>query len=400
MRTAALIFILAGLFAAPVHAGSTALTAATVAASNKSYEDGRRALDRGEWQQAREAFDRAAKSGTNVDGALYWKAYAEMKLKDYPASKETIARLRAAYPQSRWAKDAHALELEMRGPRGDALPEDEEMKLYALQMLMMNNPERAEPLLKKYIEEGKSDELREKAMFILLQHPDAAGSDVLNSALSQATNIPLKISAVRLLGMLGDDKSRELLDQAYRESNESAVKHMIIQSYMMQKNGERLAEIIRTETDAGLKRQAVTMLGVIGEIGRVRDLYNTTDDTGIRRAMMQGFAMAGEGEMLLDVLEKETDPEVRMAAVNHLMMVDAPNLGDRLSRIYDNSRSAKEKTGVIRAMAMRGESESLIAIYRKETDTKVRREILQSMALFMNDARVADFFEDVLQEKN
>lgn len=394
--------IAAGLLALapPLTAAADVALAATAKAPSDAYEQGRRALDRAEWQAAREAFDKAIRQGENVDASLYWKAYAETKAKDVASARESIARLKAGFPSSQWVDDAEALAIELRGGRsGDKLPEDEELKLYALQMLMLNDPERAEPLLKKYIEEGKSDELREKAMFILLQHPDAANSDLLQGALAPAASIQMKMSAIRLLGMLDDEKSRELLDKAYRESEETAVKHMIIQSYMMQDNAEKLARIARNEKDPELKRQAVHMLAVTGEIDRIRDMYKSTDDPDIRRAMMQGFAMAGEGEFLLEVLENETDPEIRDAAISHLVMVDSPNLAERLANIYRRTDRASEKRGLVQAMAMHGESDPLIALYRQEKDPEIRRQILQSMALFMDDERVADFFEEFLKEE-
>ena len=382
----------------PAYANDVSLVA-SLRAAGEAYERGRQALDRAEWAAARDAFAESVRSGSNADASLYWKAYAETKLRDYSSAQESLARLRAGFPKSQWIDDAEALALEMPGSRKtDKLPEDEELKLYALQMLMMNDPKRAEPLLEKYINEGRSDELREKAMFILLQHPDASNSDVLNNALSQATNIHLKLSAVRLLGLLDDEKSRELLDRTYRETDDQAVKHMIIQSYMTQDNVDRLAEIARNEKDEGLQQQAVSMLGVSGEIGRIKDMYKTANPE-IRRTMLQGFAMAGEGEMLFDVIEQEKDPQIRSAAIQNLIMVDASNLGERLEKIYASSTSAEEKSSLVQVMAMNGEAEALIALYKKEKDPTVRRNILQSMALFMDDPEVADFFEQFLQEK-
>lgn len=377
-----------------------AVNTGVLAAGSDAYEQGRRALDRAEWSAARDAFRTAVESGENVEASMYWKAYAESKMKNFPAARETIARLKAAYPESQWVDDAEALALEMSGPRAPGkLPEDEELKLYALQMLMMNDPERAEPLLEEYIKEGKSDELRDRAMFILLQHPDAANSDLLNDALSQAMNIPLKMSAIRLLGVLDDEKSRALLDKVYRESEEDAVKHMIIQAYMTQGNAERLAEIARTEKDLDLKRQAVTMLGVTGEIGLIADMYKTAADPEIRRAMLQGFALAGDGEMLFKLLETETDPETRSAAIHHLIMVDVENLGPKLKKLYENSSSVEDRNALVQVMAMNGEAETLIALYETEKSPEVRRHILQSMAIFMDDPAVADFFESFLKEE-
>lgn len=392
MRKLSVMILGLGLLGCVVNTGA-------LAASQDAYERGRQALDRAEWTAARDAFRNAVEAGENVEASMYWKAYAESKMKNFSAARETIARLKAAYPRSQWVDDAEALALEMSGPRTPGkLPEDEELKLYALQMLMMNDPERAEPLLEEYIKEGKSDELRDRAMFILLQHPDAANSDLLNDALSQAMNIPLKMSAIRLLGMLDDEKSRALLDKVYRESEEPAVKHMIIQSYMTQGNAERLAEIARNEKDLHLKRQAVTMLGVTGEIGLIADMYKTAKDPDIRRAMLQGFALAGDGEMLFKLLETEKDPEIRSAAIHHLIMVDMENLGPKLKKLYEGSSSVEDRNALVQVMAMNGEAETLIALYEKEKNPEVRRHILQSMAMFMDDPAVADFFESFLKE--
>ena len=115
--------------------------------------------------------------------------------------------------------------------------------------------------------------------------------------------------------------------------------------------------------------------------------------------MLQGFALAGEGEMLFEVLETEKDPKIRSVAIQHLIMVDVENLGPRLRKIYESSSSAEDRNALVQVMAMQGEAEDLIALYHTEKNPDVRRHILQSMALFMDDPAVADFFESFLQEK-
>lgn len=400
MRNFSILILTLGLLGGAAQAGDAGLAASVAAATSDAYEQGRRALDRAEWSKARDAFAEAVKAGSNADASLYWKAYSEAKLKDFTSAQESIARLKAGFPKSQWVDDADALALEIGGARSpQKLPDDEELKLYALQMLMLNDPDRAEPLLEKYIKEGKSDELRERAMFILLQNPDATDSELLNDALSQATDVQLKMSAIRLLGVLDDEKSRALLDKTYRETDNDAIKHMIIQSYMTQGNVDRLMEIARTEKNRDLKYQAVTMLGVTGEIGLIKDMYKTETDPELRGAMLQGFALAGDGEMLFEILETEKDPEVRSAAIQHLIMVDVDGLGERLKKLYDDSLSVSDKNALVQVMALQGEAETLIALYRKEKDPGVRRHILQSMAMFMDDPAVADFFESFLEEK-
>src|SRR5215472_6451915 len=79
------------------------------------YDNGREALDDERYEQAEAKFNQLAQmNGAQTDAALYWKAYAENRLGKKSAALATIADLKAKYAQSRWKKDAEALELEVK----------------------------------------------------------------------------------------------------------------------------------------------------------------------------------------------------------------------------------------------------------------------------------------------
>src|SRR5229473_2801282 len=83
------------------------------------YERGTEALDEGQWDRAIESFDRVASAGDRrADAALYWKAYALNKSGQRPPALAALETLRKSYPQSRWLKEAQALELEVRQGAG------------------------------------------------------------------------------------------------------------------------------------------------------------------------------------------------------------------------------------------------------------------------------------------
>ena len=91
-----------------------------------------------------------------------------------------IADLKKRFPQSRWQKDASALEIEVRQGSGQpARPEaqnDQELRMLAIQSLMNSDPERAMPLLEKVLQGSASPKEKSKAMFVLAQY-------VMNEAL-------------------------------------------------------------------------------------------------------------------------------------------------------------------------------------------------------------------------
>ena len=101
------------------------------------YQEGTRALDKREYEQAVAAFDRviAAKS-TRAEGAYYWKAYALHRQGKRDEANAVLAELSKQHPQSRWLNDARALTAEMKQATGQGVsPEsqnDEDLKLYAI----------------------------------------------------------------------------------------------------------------------------------------------------------------------------------------------------------------------------------------------------------------------------
>src|SRR5690348_15428615 len=75
------------------------------------YETGREALDDDHYEQALSTFTELAQlNGPQTDAALYWKAYSENKLAKKAAALATISDLKNKFPQSKWKKDAEALE--------------------------------------------------------------------------------------------------------------------------------------------------------------------------------------------------------------------------------------------------------------------------------------------------
>ncbi len=135
------------------------------------YENGREALDEDRYDRAEAKFDQLAQlNGPQTDAALYWKAYAENRLGKRDTALASIAELKRRFPQSRWQKDASALEIEVRQSSGNPVhPEgqkDDELRMLALHGIMNSDPDRAIPLLGKVLESGSaSPKERSQALF-------------------------------------------------------------------------------------------------------------------------------------------------------------------------------------------------------------------------------------------
>jgi len=147
--------------------------------AERAYQQARKLADKGQWEEALKAFDEASqKGGSRADGALYWKAYAQNKLHQQAEALTTLAELKKSFPDSRWLKDARALDEEVR--RASRQPSDdpgsqtdEELKLLAINSLIHTDPDKALPILMRLLEGNASPKIKEKALFVLSQ----SGSD-------------------------------------------------------------------------------------------------------------------------------------------------------------------------------------------------------------------------------
>ncbi len=156
--------------------------------SAQHYREGREALDRGDWDAAIQAFEKAGEDESRADAALYWIAYAQNKKGDAALALETIEALKESHPDSRWVREARALEMEIGGssrpsraslsPRGSD-DEDLELKLMALNSLMHADEEEAVPLLEQMLQGDHPTKLKERALFVLAQSSSDRAREVV-----------------------------------------------------------------------------------------------------------------------------------------------------------------------------------------------------------------------------
>src|SRR5262245_46066026 len=148
-----------------------ALPAAGTEPKDDLYRAAQRDLDSGHWGQAIEKFGQVAqKGGSEADAALCRKASAEHQAGRSKQALASLRQLAGSHPKSEWLDDGKALEVEIRGDAGDdALSEDEELKLYALNGLLGSEPARALPMLQKFLQGNHSPRLKEQALFVVSQ---------------------------------------------------------------------------------------------------------------------------------------------------------------------------------------------------------------------------------------
>lgn len=143
--------------------------------AGKLCAEGTRAIDQGRWADAVKLFSQvAAAHGDHADAALYWRAYAENKLGQTQASKDSCRALRQGFPKSKWVEDCGALEVELNARSGKPVEIDptssDDVKLLALNTMLRQDEPRALAEIQAILKGDSSEKLKKEAQFILGNH--------------------------------------------------------------------------------------------------------------------------------------------------------------------------------------------------------------------------------------
>lgn len=345
---------------------------------SEAYRAGREALDAGEWRHAEELFRPIARQGgAEADAATYWIAYALHKQGREQEARASLDRLRAEYPDSPWRDDAEALAVEIEGTDPDQIA-DEELKLYALNSLVHVDPERALPILERFLEADHSPRLERQALFVLSQSRTPEARRLLADIATGTSHPELQREAVQHLALSGDAESRALLETIYRSTSSVAVKRSVLESFMASGDREHLLTVAREESDGPLKRRAIELLGAAGAGEELEQLYRDAPSTEGKMAILEGLMVANRRDAVRRIAMSDPEPALRRQAVEYLGVMHG---GQELRELYSTAQSPELKAQILSAFMVGGDVEALADAARSETDPALRRKAIENLGV-------------------
>jgi HEAT repeat protein len=366
------------------------------------YEEGREALDEERYDRAAQKFAELAKSNSKeIDAALYWKAYAENRLGKRDSALATLADLKHRFPQSRWQRDASALEIEVRqrtgqSPHPDA-QSDDDLKMLAIQGLMNSDPDRALPLLEKVLNGTSTPREKSKALFVIAQSGKPEARQILGRIASGQSNPELQRKAVEYLGMFGGSEAHKTLAEVYAKSGDEGVRRAILRSYMISGDKEDLFAAAKTEKDDRVRREAIRQLGLVHGIDELQQLYQKETSVDLKREILQAFFLAGDSKKIVEVASGEKDPELRRAAIRNLGLINSADSAQALKTIYTKETDRELREEVLNAYFIQGNASALVAIARSEKDPELKKTAVSKLSL-MHSKEGTEYLMEILNK--
>jgi HEAT repeat protein len=366
------------------------------------YDEGREALDEEHYDRAADRFSELAKRNTpETDAALYWKAYAENRMGKRDSALATIADLKRRFPQSRWQKDAAALDIEVRQRTGQPSHPDsqsnDELKMLAIQGLMNSDPDRALPLLEKVLNGTGTPREKSKALFVIAQSGKPEAREILGRIASGQSNPELQRKAVEYLGMFGGSEAHKTLAAVYAKSSDEGVKRAILRSYMIAGDKEDLFAAAKNEKEEGVRREAIRQLGLVHGIDELQQLYAKESSKELKREILQAFFISGDSKKLVEVASGEKDPDLRRTAIRNLGLINSEESSQALKTIYAKEPNRELREEVLNAYFIQGNASALVAIAKGEKDPELKKTAVSKLAL-MNSKEGTEYLMEILKQ--
>jgi HEAT repeat protein len=316
-------------------------------------------------------------------------------------TEASIAQLRKEYPQSKYLNDAKALEVDVKQTRPEAIQDNDEIKLLAINSMKESDPERAVPLLEGMLNRTNSLRVKRGALSVLAQISSPRARQILLNYAKGAGNPDLQLEAIRYIAVNRDKQTTSTeLRQIYEATDDVSVRRAIISAYSSAGNKTELVRIYESGgAPIPIRQQAISGLTNIAAPQELWALYQKETDKDLKIQMVQAFSSMGAVDQLTQILKTEKDPEVRRRAIRSLGSVKSDKTGQMLVDLYAGEQDLENRKAVISALGSQENAEALVAIGRKETNLPLRTEIVRRLSEMANHGNkvAAEFMIEILK---
>jgi tetratricopeptide (TPR) repeat protein len=374
---------------------------------DRLYESGQSALDSHRYDSALEDFNQvASRGGSRADAGWYWKAYTLNKLGRRDEALAALAELRKSFPNSRWLDDAKALELEVKQQAGKPVSpdseSDEDLKLMAINGLMQSDPDRAVPLVENILKGSQPPRLKERALYVLAVSNSPKAQQMLEQIARGSANPDLQLRAIRYIGSVrrkqgNTNTTPAILNEIYASSNDVNVKRAILNTYLSNRDSQRLLEVAKNEKNPDLRRDAFRFLGENTGQPELWQIYQAETSPDVKEQILQCMYNNGNAEKLAEVVRTEKDPKLRRIAIRVLATERNANMSDTLVALYSSEQDPQNKRSIVDMLYSRGNAKSLIEIARAEKDTKAKLHIVEMLSN-MKSKEAQDYLMEILSK--
>ena len=267
-----------------------------------------------------------------------------------------------------------------KAPTAQAPSDDEGLAMAALEGLMAQPPDRSLPILKKVLAGSQPTVVKRRAIFVLSQVNTPEARELLLQ--TARTNGELRGDAIRSIGISGDAKLLDALQELY-QSSDADTKKQILQAWMIAGRKEAVYQVAASAKNEDEASEAIHMLGVMGATEELRKLGDRPIATS---GLLDAYAISGDLEGLRKIAEGNGEHAVRVDAVRRMGIVHSDAARTALREIYTRNTDEDIKQAALQGMLIAQDDQGVLALYRAAKTNDEKRSLLRTLSMMNGDA--------------
>lgn len=427
------------------------------------YKAGREALNKGQYKDAAALFRQLRarhRSSGYVGDALYWEAFARYRLgttDDLRTARDLLREQEQAYASAGTREDAALLAVRIHAQlarRGDAVAaeqlavesgimartteerarvteererarqheaqravthqrsEEEEIKLAALNALLMSHSDQAIPVLKELLQQRDpgSVELRQRAVLILGKEQTPETETIMLDVVRNDPDPEVRGMAVMFLARSESDAAYQALAEIVRTSDDTGLKERTVFA-LAQRQDERSLQLMKELArqpgqDEEVQAVAVMMLAKSKDpanLDYVRQLYGSAQSDQVKERILYALATSGRPEDQKWLMDRALDPNEsldvrRQALVMAVQKKDVPV--SQVVSLFDGIQDPEMREQLLFVLAMRDEPaavDKLMDLARNDPNPQIRQHAITLLGR-SKDPRVPQFLMELINK--
>jgi len=257
----------------------------------------------------------------------------------------------------------------------------EELKLTALEALISAPADRALPLVMKVLTGNSSDEVKERALFVLSQIDQPEAQTQLLEIARQGSG-ELRLEAIRMIGIGGEPAALSGLAELYK-AGDGDVREAVLEAYLIADDSNAIFEIAANAASEEEFEGAVDMLAAMDARDELRKLR---DQAGMSGSLIDAYAISGDFETLRELSMDSSNPELQEQAIEALGIVGGAEVNTALVEIYRSSDSPHVREAALDGLLIADHDDGLLELYQSSQDAAEKRELLEYLVMMDSDA--------------
>lgn len=264
--------------------------------------------------------------------------------------------------------------------QSDTNSDNEQLKIAALEALITAPADRALPIVRKVLAGPHSNDVKERALFILGQINAAEAYETLLQFAGEDGG-ELQAEAIRMIGIGGNTETLDKLGAIYANGDDE-VKAAVLEAYLIAGDKKSVFDIAANTDDREDFEAAVDILGAMGARDELRELHGRA---GVSDSLINAYAVSGDFDKLRELAMDDADTELQMRAIEALGIIGSDRVDVTLVEIYRAATSDDVREAALTGMLISGHDAGVLELYRSSTDAAEKKALLEHLVMMGSD---------------